>query len=475
MPPMIPALRFRLLALLALGLAPLGAAETPAIPVRIDPNVELLSLVFRLAGAEEYNPPSARSAYADDAEQWFAPVRDHAAVRFARDVRERRGVSYDAVMSFAVHLTPGLEPKMPFATAAALDRRWTPADAEEFLRLLRAFHRESRFADFLARHADLFARATAVLAQPLAARPYRQWLDDYLGARPADFAVAIGLLNGTSSYGVAVRYPDGREEIRPVLGAGRWDAAGVPVFGEGDAGLIVHEFSHSYTNPLADRFAAELEPIGRRLFEARREIMSVQAYSSPMPVIYETLVRAVTLRYAQLHETPEIAQRTLEGERARGFLWVPGLVEVLRRYEQQRDRYPTLDALMPEIVLYLRATAENLDSLLARIPRATLVAPAPGARDVAPGDGEIRLEFDRPMRTTSRSIRAAPGGFPTKRAEPRFEQDGRVFVYPVTFEPGKTYRFTLNSIYGTGFVSAEGAWPMDPIEVEFTTAAAAAR
>lgn len=448
------------------AIAPLHAAPTQAIPVRVDPNVELLSLVFRLAGAEEYNNPSSQSAYATDAAEWFAPFRGHAAVEYAKTLRSNRGMGYDGVMSFAVHLTPALEPKIPFAAAiGSLNPRWKPPEAAEFLQHLRDFHRESRFEDFLARHADLFARATAVLEKPLGARPYREWLDSYLGPRRADFVVAIGMLNGDGNYGVAVRYPDGREEIRPIFGAAPWDAEGVPVFSEDDAGLIVHEFCHSYTNPLVELHRAELEPLGNRLLAARREIMTRQAYSSAMPVVYETLVRAITTRYAQLHETPAIAQRTSDLEHARGFLWLPELLELLKRYEQQRDRYPTLAELMPEIISTLQHSADRIETLVAQLPRATRITPAPG-------EGEIRIEFDQPMRTTSRSISAAPGFFPKKRAEPRYEDGGRVFVYPVTLEPGKTYRFTLNSIYAPGFVSADGALPMETVEVEFSTAAA---
>ncbi|KAK0329395.1 hypothetical protein LTR94_037031, partial [Friedmanniomyces endolithicus] len=76
-------------------------------------------------------------------------------------------------------------------------------------------------------------------------------MDGFFGASPGlDFVAVIGLLNGGGNYGVSVRYPDGRAEISPVIGAGRFGGDGVPVFGDDDVGLIVHEFSHTYTNPL---------------------------------------------------------------------------------------------------------------------------------------------------------------------------------------------------------------------------------
>ncbi|MCP4645126.1 MAG: DUF4932 domain-containing protein, partial [bacterium] len=78
-------------------------AELP-LRVMVDPRVELMSVIFRLAGHPEYNQGRV-DVYTKDVEQHFGKHRNHPTVATARKLRRTRGVSYDACMSMAVHLT----------------------------------------------------------------------------------------------------------------------------------------------------------------------------------------------------------------------------------------------------------------------------------------------------------------------------------------------------------------------------------
>ena len=83
------------------------------IEVRVDPRVELFSIIFRLAGNKEYSQGRVES-YVKDVEKHFGPFRNHPAVGMARKLRTTRGVGYDAPMSLAVHLdAENLETKLP--------------------------------------------------------------------------------------------------------------------------------------------------------------------------------------------------------------------------------------------------------------------------------------------------------------------------------------------------------------------------
>jgi hypothetical protein len=72
-------------------------------PVAVDARVELISIIFRLAGNPEYSRCLVPD-YARDLDAHFACVREHPVVLLARKLRANRGVSYDAPMSLAVHL-----------------------------------------------------------------------------------------------------------------------------------------------------------------------------------------------------------------------------------------------------------------------------------------------------------------------------------------------------------------------------------
>src|SRR5688500_18981571 len=119
-------------------------SDRPPIEVRVDPRVELMSIVFRLAGNPEYNMGNSTSPYSRAVDEHFGPFREHAVVKQAQRLRQGRGISYDAVSSLAVHLemdktlVPALraplEPRPP-----QLENRWTAADAEGFVALLADF------------------------------------------------------------------------------------------------------------------------------------------------------------------------------------------------------------------------------------------------------------------------------------------------------------------------------------------------
>jgi hypothetical protein len=97
-------------------------AQPRTFKIHVDSRVELLSLVFRLAGNPEYNQCRLKT-YEADINQAFDPYKDHSAVRLARELRAQHGIGFDAVVSFGVSLTdpPGLHERVPLIEAAS---RW---------------------------------------------------------------------------------------------------------------------------------------------------------------------------------------------------------------------------------------------------------------------------------------------------------------------------------------------------------------
>src|SRR4051812_15481699 len=110
------------------GNPPLTATSpAPQLLVTVDPRVELLSIIFCLAGNPEYGKGRVAS-YSKDVEAQFAPFREHKVIRLASELRRPRGVSYDACMSLAVHLSDADELKLCVPLEPwpeALDRRWS--------------------------------------------------------------------------------------------------------------------------------------------------------------------------------------------------------------------------------------------------------------------------------------------------------------------------------------------------------------
>jgi len=361
----------RLLLAAALAALPLNthAADAfsnaaPSPQVKVDPRVELLSLIFRLAGNPEYSQAKVR-AYAQDADKQFDGFRNHAVVNLARKLRRNDGVSYDAVMSLAVHLkdAEGLELAGPLEPwPADLDARWKPETVKQFLAAARQFVRAAGFKQFCEQHRGLYDTTAGRLRALLEKRAHLEWYQGYFGERPgATFRTVPGLLNGGCCYGPRWREPQGREALYCILGVWKTDGEGLPEFTPDTLGTLVHEFCHSFANPIIARHETELSAAGEKIFRHVAERMRSQAYGTAGTMLRESLVRACTVRFHRQFEGAEAARRAAQSEASRGFVWTADLARLLEEYEGQRGKYPTLDSFAPRVVAFFDEYAREID------------------------------------------------------------------------------------------------------------------
>jgi tetratricopeptide (TPR) repeat protein len=83
--------------------------------------------------------------------------------------------------------------------------------------------------------------------------------------------------------------------------------------------------------------------------------------------------------------------------------------------------------------------------------------PVSGAREVQPGEAEIRVRFSKPMAGGSWSWSTAwENSTPEFIGQPHYEADGRTCAVKVKLEPGKTYAFWLNSDQFKNFTDRAG-------------------
>jgi hypothetical protein len=332
------------------------------VQVSVDDRIELMSIIFYLAGNPEYGRPGVES-YAKDVEQHFGGFRDHEAIRMARRLRSTRGVSYDAPMSLAVHLADvqSLALRLPLEPwPAGLDARWKPDEVEQFLVAGRRFAEASRFEDFFAAHGDVYAGACERMRQTLVDHARLEWFDQFFGQRSgATFHLVIGMLNGPSNYASRL-VGDEAEHLYCILGVWRTDARGEAVFGRAVMPTVIHEFCHSYANPLVDAHMEELKEAGEKLYRWRKPLMDAQAYRAGSTVLRESLVRACVVRYRYAAEGAPAGIAEVLEQQQRGFSSVIPLSALLAEYEQQREEHPTLESFMPRIVALLNEQANSV-------------------------------------------------------------------------------------------------------------------
>lgn len=347
------------------------AAETPIAP-RVDERLELVSIVFRLAGFDEFRSAPS-SAYLKAVDAHFRPFAPHpitARLKAERERLRREGGDLGAWEAFALAMHVG--PAPAFEPLFAIDK---PPEGDgwddrtllngETLALLRRFYKDARCAEFFAAQRPYFDAVDRSFVSGGYAIDAR-WFDDFYRVSPTEtYRPILSLMGAGNFFYIRVNFGDGQRNTHTILAAGGFDAAGVPRKIDRNAVLksSVHEHAHAFVNQLVDRRFEEFRGPAMRLLADPivAERFKGAFYNEPRYLAYESIVRASQIMYFTTHGGDAKAKLIAEQERA-GFLWMGGMVAKLEEYSKRRDAYPNLEAFMPEIVNYLSEAATTLEA-----------------------------------------------------------------------------------------------------------------
>jgi hypothetical protein len=451
-------------------------AQTDSIVLvpKVDKRVELLSIVFRLAGSDEYNMSNLKK-YTSDIDDYFRDFKDHPVIQFAKQLRAERGVSFDAVMGMAVHLSqpPDLNPIVEFSDTIP-EQRWGKSNALKFVALLQEFYRDAHFERFFETHRELY-REVEHRFQGITQNVDLPWYKHFYGEMPkGTFNLLIGVNNGGGNYGPRVVFPDGREELFSIIGAGRIDSTGMPVFGKSSLPTIIHEFNHSFVNPVVDAHFEKFAAAVQTVFEPVAQQMERMAYGDSRTMLKESLVRAAVISYFQTHANDSATVGIMiKEEQANGFVWMDELYSLLSTYESRRSEYPTFESFMPAVVSFYTGLASRIQTKMqlydSRCVHVTSIEPFDNkSQSVDTATTEIIVHLDKALDPTKGySIGYSNGGkehYPVV-GRPMFLNSNTAIKVRVQLKPEWDYSFVLLPL---AFESVDG-YPLKTYTIEFRT------
>ena len=340
------------------------------IKVEVSETVELMAILSRTAGFREYCMDMG-GLYTKDTETWFASYKQYPAVVYMKDLRRKYNIGYDAVMTMAINLkTDGKKVTMT-GEKLNLGNRWQNIEIDTFLVHLSQFYADTRFHDFYTQHQSFYESVLRTYEKNVMQYFHQDWYPRFYGTKPTErFRVVIGFTNGGGNYGPSRQLPGQPKEVFAICGYSIDEKTG-KAFENGTeyAATLIHEFNHSFVNPLYDANADQLLPIGEKLLERYYRGMSNQAYRNAASVINESIVRAAVIIYMQENGfSDEQIKAEMYDQIARDFLWMPELVTALRYYTWHRSNYKTLGDYNPEIAKclekYLKVETERIENAL---------------------------------------------------------------------------------------------------------------
>ena len=363
------------------GDLPRQSPETGAIPVHYAEETELVAVVCHLAGISGYvfnEEDGVLPDYLADVDSTFARFADHKAVKFASSKMFRKGFAWDMPMAFALRLrlndgrigyNDGLE-----ADFEDYYSRLSRGDEKKFIAMLEDFYRDASFRDFFRNHASLYRECEEAM-QKVVDNLDIAWYDSFFG--PSDggeFRVYLGLLNGPGNYAVHQKLTAGGEVVNAVMGCCDRDSAGRIYYGESyTLPVLIHEFNHSYCNPLNDECWESIAAQANAIFQRDPSFYASIAYGSPQLMMNETFVEASMIRYLMSHpidlsgtrfeNMQELIDTLIDiDERKKKFVLVRPVIEALGRRESAREQFPTMRDFLPEYVAAVNACTPPLSN-----------------------------------------------------------------------------------------------------------------
>ena len=340
------------LALTAFSGSPVCAEPSPeTIRISVDPRIELISIVFHLAGNREYNQCVVKS-YNEDIRTHFAGVTSHSVVEFARQLNKDHGIHLNAPMSVAPYIDTDFQFRKSLDEWPwEVDSRWRKEDLQTFVDDLRDFADTSQFATFFEAHQDLY-RTTVERMRELTNRySLEKWINGFFGSDgETQLNLVVSLINGPNNY--ATRYQDGcGSEYYSIIGITSCDDSGLPVIGKDKMHIVAHEFSHSYANPIVEKNLDKLQSAGERIYPLVSKALERQAYGSWTSMMYESVTRACEASFLKTCVGEESHKDFIEREKQKGaFIWIEHMARLAQTYEESRDRYPTFESYFPEFI-----------------------------------------------------------------------------------------------------------------------------
>lgn len=318
---------------------------------RYDKRVETFYIVMMLTG--EYDVLISRhpSTYKSAALKQFKPYKDHKAVEMAKYLAlQGFGADYPVNWLFQYSDFPDFrksnEVDFPF------EGRFNADTLNLFAEELAAFYKDSHCDSFFAGQEGFFREMIEKCENAIPGKDLPSVLEAYYGIeKHANFYMVLSPLMHSGGFEIDCHNTAEKKlELYALVGP-NGEIGFTPVFDRTflEQDIVIHEFGHSYANPIVDEYKQALDSYTARLFNPVRESLENEGVVEES-FMYELVVRAVTVRIVEKTYGKPAATELLDYEQSIGFHYVAEIADELKMYESNRKKYPILKAFFPQII-----------------------------------------------------------------------------------------------------------------------------
>ncbi|MCP4553754.1 MAG: DUF4932 domain-containing protein [Bacteroidetes bacterium] len=223
-----------------------------------------------------------------------------------------------------------------------------------FLELYQDFYKKSSFESYFASNAVIYQALIDLVETAINEEYLIETIESFYGETRQSYNVILSPLQNAGGYSIKMD-----DTLYAVVGAGLVKDS-MPHFDIEclKKELILHEFSHSFCNPIVDNHINELNFM-ENSEEGFRFKMASLGYHNNKSILYEYFVRACVIRMVNtLYGTVE-SENLLNEEVKKGFYLMPAFDRSLKEYKNSRELYPTLELYMPKLISQIKTAAND--------------------------------------------------------------------------------------------------------------------
>ena len=238
-------------------------------------------------------------------------------------------------------LTPSIDKSAYIHFSTQDDPQEAKEKATLFLEGLNDFYREVRFDTYLTNAKPYYNAAIEEIATQLLKATFLRDLEQFYGTTFERYSLIPSL---TVPRGMAFGVKPHKNHVCNVFGAFNQQVLvenKLPEMGFDNPQklreLSIHEFGHSFVNPIIDTIPEERIAATSVLFDSIQNVMVEQGYNTWKVSLYEHFVRAGEIMIASESGLEEEANRLREDyiENKR-FIYLPTILSVLEAYRKER-------------------------------------------------------------------------------------------------------------------------------------------
>jgi hypothetical protein len=315
--------------------------------VSVDPRMELLSTIQILS---DYKVIDRNSPYSKEIQAYFNSVSSHRAVELTDELFQNHGFSFDAPVTFMLHLSQVPELKQQIQFSDYLSRRaGNKENLDNYRTSIEQFARESNFEMFWVNKNEFYKKVIDLTISDLADIDLIKALEDYFNESQNSYSIIISP-SFRGGYGPRLPASNNKYDIYS-CNSTTDNRDGIPYLSKDNLIYYVwHEFGHSFVNPQTDKYYDKVLGYDK-LFSPIREDMAKLNYSDLSTLVNELVIRAINVRLRELYISPVASRKLLNRELENGFVYIQPVIEKLKEYEKQRDsRHITFSGFYPQLI-----------------------------------------------------------------------------------------------------------------------------